>query len=98
MKADAILRVTEALRSRLESSLTSSGVPGTVFVGPLDDADSSGAALILFLYRIVPNPSLRNREHRVATNGTPPVEVYLNALPLSAIAGYGEVIGLGDGL
>ena len=82
MKADAILRVTEALRSRLESSLTSSGVPGTVFVGPLDDADSSGAALILFLYRIVPNPSLRNREHRVATNGTPPVEVYLNALPL----------------
>ena len=82
MKADAILRVTEALRSRLELSLTSSGVPGTVFVGPLDDADSSGAALILFLYRIVPNPSLRNREHRVATNGMPPVEVYLNALPL----------------
>ena len=45
-------------------------------------ADSSGAALILFLYRIVPNPSLRNREHRVVTNGVPPVEVFHNALPL----------------
>jgi hypothetical protein len=82
VKADAILRVTEALRERLKVALTDSGVPGTVFVGPLDDADSSGAALILFLYRIVPNPSLRNREHRVSTSGTPPVQVFQNALPL----------------
>ena len=82
MKADGILRVTEALRDRLEHALLSSGVPGTVFVGPLDDADASGAALILFLYRVAPNPSLRNREHRVATGGTPPLEVFLNSLPL----------------
>ncbi len=82
MRADAILRVTEALRDRLTIALASSGVPGSVFVGPLDDADSSGAALILFLYRVVPNPSLRNREHRVTTGGTPPVLVYQNALPL----------------
>lgn len=65
MKADGILRVTEVLRERLEVALTGSGVPGTVFVGPLDDVAASGAALILFLYRIAPNPSLRNREHRV---------------------------------
>ena len=82
MKADAIKVVTEALRDRLKAALASSGVPGTVFVGPLDDGDSSGAALILFLYRIAPNPSLRNREHRVATGGTPPVRVNHNALPL----------------
>jgi hypothetical protein len=82
MKADAIKVVTEALRDRLKAALASSGVPGTVFVGPLDDGDSSGAALILFLYRIAPNPSLRNREHRVATGGTPPVREYHNALPL----------------
>lgn len=82
MKADGLLRVTEALKARLELALASSGVPGSVFVGPLDDADSSGAALILFLYRIMPNASLRNREHRVVTGSTPPVEVYLNALPL----------------
>jgi hypothetical protein len=82
MKADGILRVTEALRDRLEVALTASGVPGTVFVGPLDDADASGAALILFLYRIVPNASLRNREHRVSGAGTPPVQVFQNALPL----------------
>jgi hypothetical protein len=82
MKADAIKVVTEALRDRLKAALASSGVPGTVFVGPLDDGDASGAALILFLYRIVPNPSLRNREHRVATGGTPPTREYHNALEL----------------
>ena len=81
MNADGIKRVTEALRDRLSVALAKSGVPGTVFVGPLDDADVSGAALILFLYRIAPNPSLRNREHRVAT-GTTAVQVYHNALPL----------------
>lgn len=83
MKADAIFRVTQALRDRLAAALTKSGVPGTVFVGPLDDADVSGAALILFLYRIVPNASLRNREHRVAAAiAPPPVQVYHNAFPL----------------
>ena len=82
MKADAILRVTEALKKRLEAALASSGVPGSVFVGPLDDADVSGAALILFLYRVTPNASLRNREHRVPTLGIPPVLVFQNSLPL----------------
>jgi hypothetical protein len=83
VKADGILRVTEALRERLKVALTLSGVPGTVFVGPLDDADASGAALILFLYRIVPNASLRNREHRVSSiNAQPVVQVFRNSLPL----------------
>ena len=82
MKGDAIVRVTVALRGRLEAALASSGVPGTVFVGPLDDSDVAGAALILFLYRIVPSATLRNREHRVAVSGTPPVQVFQNALPL----------------
>jgi hypothetical protein len=83
VKADGILRVTEALRERLKVALASSGVPGTVFVGPLDDADASGAALILFLYRIVPNASLRNSEHRLsADNAPPPVVVFRNSLPL----------------
>ena len=54
-----------------------------MFVGPLDDPDASGAALILFLYRIVPNASLRNREHRVPVgNPPPPVLVFENSLPL----------------
>jgi Pvc16 N-terminal domain len=82
MKGNAILRVTEAMRVRLQIALAASRIPGTVFVGPLDDADASGAALILFLYKIVPNPSLRNREHRVASSGMPPVQVFENALPL----------------
>jgi len=83
MRADGILRVTEALRERLRQALLASGVPGTVFVGPLDDADASGAALILFLYRVVPNPTLRNSEHRVPSGlPAPPVYVFRNALPL----------------
>jgi hypothetical protein len=81
VKADAILRVTELLRKRLEAALVSSGMPGTVFVGPLDDAEASGAALVLFLYRIVPNANLRNREHRIPSNVAPPT-VYQNSLPL----------------
>ncbi len=82
MNADAILRVTGALRDRLKIALKASGVPGTVFVGPLDDANASGAALILFLYRIVPSASLRNREHRVPANNPQQVVVFQNSLPL----------------
>jgi len=82
MKEDAILRVTNALRDRLQTALNNASVPGTVFIGPLDDADASGAPLILFLYRIVPNASLRNRERRVPSINVPQVDVYRNSLPL----------------
>lgn len=82
MSATAIIQVTNALRARLETALANSTVPGTVFVGPLDDADASGAALVLFLYRLVPNPSLRNREHVVANPAPQPPTVFLNSLPL----------------
>lgn len=81
MSGDAIKLVTDALRTRLEAALTRSAIPGTVFVGPLDDADASGAALVLFLYRIVPNASLRNQDHTVVTSTPPPI-IYRNSLPL----------------
>jgi len=83
MNADGIFRVTRTLRDRLTQALADAGMPGSVFVGPLDDPDATGAALVLFLYRIIPSASLRNREHRVPS-GTPPplVDVYRNALPL----------------
>lgn len=83
MSADAIFNVTQALTTRLERALTTSGVPGTVFVGPLDDPDASGAALILFLYRMMPNASLRNRDHRVVNVAPPPqIVVHRDSLPL----------------
>jgi len=83
VSAEAIIDVSNELKKRLETALIASTVPGTVFVGPLDDADSSGAALILFLYRIMPNPSLRNREHSVVSSTPPPpVVVFRNSLPL----------------
>jgi len=81
VSGDAIKLVTDELRRRLEIALTRSTIPGTVFVGPLDDADASGAALVLFLYRIVPNANLRNREHTIVTNTPPPI-IYRNSLPL----------------
>lgn len=83
MSADAIFNVTTALTARLQSALVAAGIPGTVFVGPLDDPDSAGAPLILFLYRMIPNASLRNREHRVLDSSTPPqLVVHRDSLPL----------------
>jgi hypothetical protein len=85
VSADAIIDVSNALTRRLEIARARSAVPGTVFVGPLDDPDANGAALILFLYRLVPNPSLRNREHSVLSTNpppAPPVVVFRNSLPL----------------
>jgi Pvc16 N-terminal domain len=83
MSADAIFKVTTALQAKLQQALLDAGDPGSVFVGPLDDPDAKGAALILFLYRITPNASLRNREHRVSSDNPPPsVIVFTNSLPL----------------
>ena len=83
MTPDAIARVTAALQARLEAALIAASDTGKVFVGPLDDAESQAASLTLFPYRIVPNPSLRNTEHRVpAPTGAPPYIVYRDAVPL----------------
>lgn len=80
MSADAIFNVTQALRARLEDALSG---PGSVFVGPLDDPDAKGASLVLFLYRIAPNASLRNSDHQVVSD-VPPNDIitYHNSLPL----------------
>ena len=83
MNGNAIFRVTEALEDRLRAALAASQVPGTVFVGPLNDPDAGNAALILFLYRIVPNAALRNAEHRVPSPlPPPPVQIFRSSLPL----------------
>jgi hypothetical protein len=96
MSANALFNVTQALKERLQQALSDAMDPGTVFVGPLDDPDAKGASLILFLYRIEPNPSLRNREH-VVVSGTPPHEpiVHYNALPL--MLHYLITVGTRDG-
>jgi hypothetical protein len=81
---DALFNVTMALRDRLVAA-----VGGSVFVGPLDDPNVGTSQLILFLYRLAPNPSLRNRAHRVPSNPVPapqptppPAVVFRNSLPL----------------
>ena len=83
MSATALGMVTTALQARLQQALADAHYAGTVFIGPLDDPDAQGAALVLFLYRMTPNSSLRNTAHRVAPAlpGNPPL-VYTNALPL----------------
>lgn len=96
MSAEAIYTTTQALRDRLQLALQDAQDPGTVFVGPLDDPDAKGASLILFLYRITPNPSLRNREHRVVQDNPPPeVIVYTNSLPVDLH--YLITVGTRDG-
>ena len=83
MTPDAIARVTAALQVRLEAALVAASDTGKVFVGPLDDAESQAASLTLFPYRIVPNPSLRNTEHRVPSPVVPsPYIIHRDAVPL----------------
>lgn len=96
MSATAIYNVTQALKERLQQALVDAMDPGAVFVGPLDDPDAKGASLILFLYRIVPNASLRNHEHIVISANPPPETIaYDNSLPL--ILHYLITVGTRDG-
>jgi Pvc16 N-terminal domain len=82
MKDAAIFNVTTALRDVLQRAVNAAHIPGSVFVGPLDDPDSSNAPLILLLYRIVPSAALRNEPHRVPTANGTHVDVFRNSLPL----------------
>jgi len=80
MDTQAIQRVTEAIRHRLEHAI---GPNNIVFVGPLHDTDAEDAQLVLFLYRVVPNADLRNTPHVVpAANPNDPPKIHENALPL----------------
>lgn len=101
MSAAAISRTTRALAQTLERALKDAHENGAVFVGPLDDPGAAGAALSVLLYRIVPNASLRNTEHRVpAPNaGAAPI-VFLNSLPLDLyyLITVGKDPGSGDQL
>ena len=70
MSAGAIALVTTAIKQRLDQALSLADPGGAsnakTYVGPLDDADAATAHLVLFLYRITPNQSMRNAEHRVS--------------------------------
>lgn len=83
MSAEAIQLVSVALEAQLKAALVRAGNNGRVYVGALDDADAASATLVLFLYRIVPNASLRNEEHRVpASRPNATATVYKTSLPL----------------
>lgn len=83
MQADAIQRVSQAISDTLATALGAANVQGGVFIGPLDDPNAAGAALVLFLFRIVPTPDLRNSDHATLSSDLPakPI-VYRDALPL----------------
>lgn len=84
MNHEGIFRVSTAFRNRVQLAYEAAGGAGKgVYVGPLDDPDAAGAKLILFLYRIVPNPSMRNTEHTVPSLTPPPAMItYQDSLPL----------------
>ena len=83
MSAEAIRNVALALENRLKAALSAANSNGSTYVGPLDDRQAANASLILFLYRVQPNLSLRNTEHRLgpATSGGSE-RSFANALPL----------------
>lgn len=84
MNYEAIYKVSTAFKARVSQAYIDAGGSGNgVYVGPLDDPDAAGAKLILFLYRIAPNPTLRNAEHTVPSATTSPATLtYSDALPL----------------
>jgi hypothetical protein len=84
MNYEAIFKVSTALKERVTQGYLAAGGAGNgVYVGPLDDTDAAGAKLILFLYRIAPNPSMRNTDHTVPSPIVPPATVsYRDSLPL----------------
>ena len=83
MQADAIQRVSTAIHDVLEGALTAANVQGGVFIGPLNDPNAAGAALVMFLFRIVPTPDLRNSDHVTLSNDPVPQPVtYRGALPV----------------
>lgn len=79
MSANAIIRVTEAVRVRLEAAV---GV-GQVYVGPPVAEDVGDRKLALFLFHIVPNQAMRNQLHYVPASADPSDPfVEANAIPL----------------
>jgi hypothetical protein len=79
---DAIYKITQALKDRIQQGLTAAGGSDTgVYVGPLDAPAVAEAQLVLFLYRLVPNPTLRNQEHRLPSKN-PPFLTNSDSLPL----------------
>ena len=85
MDFTAINRVTGALKTLLDDSLKAEngGAAETVFVGPLDDTDSSGFKVLLYLYRVAANADLRSSPHVMpAALPSQPPTVYEGSLPL----------------
>jgi hypothetical protein len=79
----AIQRVTDAIRARLNEALGNAPDSDLVFIGPLHDTGADDAFMVLFLYRVVPNPDLRNTRHVApANNPADPPVAYENAMPL----------------
>ena len=83
MNNSAIQRVTDAIRARLNEALGNAPDSDLVFIGPLHDSGADDAFMVLFLYRVVPNPDLRNTRHVApANNPADPPVTYENAMPL----------------
>jgi hypothetical protein len=82
MDANAIQLVSKALQDRVKAAFAAQGIPGDVYIGPLDEREAEGAAAVLFLYRVAVNADLRNAEHVVQPPGPTPVTIHEGALPL----------------
>jgi len=80
MDYSGIQRVTVEIQRRLMEAIGVSN-EAQVFIGPLHDDGADDAFLVLFLYRVVPNPDLRNNLHEVPSDDGIS-KVYDKSLPL----------------
>jgi hypothetical protein len=82
MNYSGIQRVTVEIQKRLKEAIGAT-TDSQVFIGPLHDDGADDAYLVLFLYRVVPNPDLRSILHEVpATDGTGVPKIYDKSLAL----------------
>jgi hypothetical protein len=83
MNADAINKVTKALKKLLDDALQPlNNAPETVLVGPLDDPQNDNFKVLLFLYRVAVNADLRSTKHTAFGLSSQPPTIYEGSLPL----------------
>jgi hypothetical protein len=83
MHADAIQRVSGAIAREIKDALDAGGHPNSIVViGPPEEENTKKAQLVLFPFKIVPTPSLRNSERVLPPDAQGHVSTFENSLPL----------------
>lgn len=83
MHADAIQRMSKAIASVIKAALDAGGHPNSVvIIGPPEDENTKKAQIVLFPFKVLPTPSLRNSERVLPPDAQGNVSTFENSLPL----------------